>query len=131
MAFFARPRRACLHNAAMPAPADESGIADPFPTGTNIEVWWTGDSCFYSATVLTTRTDWHNIKRVRTLCREIYCDYELDGHMQWHSLHNNKVRAAFDNKGGAGTQLAPTPNRALRAQTKSRPLTKVPKAPSS
>ena len=38
------------------SPADESGIADPFPTGTRVEVWWPGDSCYYRATVLTTRT---------------------------------------------------------------------------
>ena len=75
-----------------PAPADESGIADPFPTGTSVDVWWTGEKCYYSATVLTTRTAWHSVQRVKTLCREIFCDYELDGVLKFHSLHNTKVR---------------------------------------
>ena len=105
-----RDVRACT----TPAPADESGIADPFPTGTSVDIWWTGDKCFYSATVLTTRTAWHNIKRVRTLCREIYCDYMLvDGHMQWHSLHNNKVRTALEKGEGASRPKSrQNPNRA-------------------
>jgi hypothetical protein len=103
-----------LHNRDVRActtqpPADESGIAEPFPTGTSVDVWWTGDKCFYSATVLTTRTAWNNIKRMRTLCREIYCDYELDGHMQWHSLHNNKVRIAPDKSAGAEHPNRATP----------------------
>jgi hypothetical protein len=108
-----------LHNrdvraSSTPTPADESGIADPFPTGTSVDIWWTGDKCFYSATVLTTRTAWHNIKRVRTLCREIYCDYMLvDGHMQWHSLHNNKVRTALEKGEGASRPKSrQNPNRA-------------------
>ena len=50
-----------------PSPADESGIADPFPTGTHIEVWWPGDNCWYVATVLKTRTAWHSQGWARTL----------------------------------------------------------------
>lgn len=81
------------------SPADESGIPDPFPTGVHVEVWWPGDSCYFRATVLTTRTAWHSIQRVKTLCREIYCDYDLDGVMKWHSLHNTRARMY----NGAGT----------------------------
>lgn len=73
---------------------DTSGVPDPFNTGSRVDVWWPGDSCWYVAVVLTTRTTWHTIKRTKTLCREIFCEYELDGLMQWHSLHNNNVRSA-------------------------------------
>lgn len=73
---------------------DDSGIADPFPIGTRMQVWWPGDSSYYIATVLKTRVALHIIKRLKTLCREIFCEYELDGLMQWHSLHNNNVRSA-------------------------------------
>ena len=102
-----------LHNrdvrtSTTPPPVDESGIADPFPTGTSVDIWWSGDKCFYSATVLTTRTAWHSIQRVKTLCREIFCDYELDGVMKFHSLHNTKVRTAVDNMEGANAQIVPT-----------------------
>ena len=43
--------------------------------------------------MLKTRTAWHNIKHTKTLCREVFCDYDLDGVMKFHSLHNTKVRA--------------------------------------
>ena len=33
-----------VRECATPSPADESGIADPLPTGTHIEVWWPGDN---------------------------------------------------------------------------------------
>ncbi|MDC0525364.1 hypothetical protein OAO87_00100 [bacterium] len=87
-----------LHNTTIretsePPPAIEtSDVDDPFPTGSRVEVWWNGDKAFYRATVLKTRTNVHKIQGIQTLCREIYCDYDLDGHMQWHSLHNNRVR---------------------------------------
>ena len=32
-----------------------------------------------AASVLKTRVAWHTIQRMKTLCREIFCDYELDG----------------------------------------------------
>eukprot|EP00966_Prymnesium_polylepis_P267076 6170135-Prymnesium_polylepis.1 len=80
--------RACT----VPSPVDESDIADPFPTGTRVDVWWPGDKRWYRASVLKTRTAWHSILRTKTLCREIFCDYELDGVLKFHSLHNTKVR---------------------------------------
>ena len=73
---------------------DDRGVADPFAVGTRVQVWWPGDSSYYIATVLKTRVAWHSIKRLKTLCREIFCEYDLDGLMQWHSLHNNKVHSA-------------------------------------
>ena len=81
--------RACT----VPSPVDESDIADPFPTGTRVDVWWPGDKRWYRASVLKTRTAWHSIQRTKTLCRELFCDYDLDGVMKFHSLHNTKVRA--------------------------------------
>lgn len=87
-----------LHNTTIretsePPPAVEtSDVDDPFPRGSRVEVYWKDDKVWYRATVLTTRTNWHKIQGVQTLCREIYCEYDLDGHMQWHSLHNNRVR---------------------------------------
>ena len=82
--------RACTS----PHPAEESDVADPFPAGSRVEVWWPGDACYYTAMVLKTRAAWHSIKRAKTLCRELFCDYELDGVMKFHSLHNTKVRMA-------------------------------------
>ena len=111
-----------LHNrdvrtSTTPPPADESGVADPFPTGARVEVWWPGDKCYYTATVLTSRTASHSIKRVKTLCREIYCDYILDSHTQWHSLHNNIVRLALDKGAQRPTHIAPPPQVPIRVAT--------------
>ena len=61
--------------------------ADRFPTASRVDVWWPGDNEWYVATVLKTRTMLHTIDGTKTLCREIFCDYDLDAHMQWHSLH--------------------------------------------
>ena len=93
-----------LHNndvrtCTSPSPNNEmSDVADPFPATSRIEVWWPGDACYYKATVLKTRTAWHSIKCVKTLTREIFCDYDLDGVMKWHSLHNTKVRMIRNGK---------------------------------
>ena len=60
---------------------------DSFPVGSVIEIYWPGDKLWYTADVLKTRVKGH---------REIYCEYRLDGHLCWHSLHNNKIRMAGD-----------------------------------
>ena len=62
---------------------------DSFPVGSIIEVYWPGEKLWYTADVLETRAQRH---------REIYCKYRLDGHLCWHSLHNNKIRMAGDIK---------------------------------
>ena len=68
--------------------------ADRFPTASRrVDVWWPGDNEWYAATVLKTRTMLHNIDGTKTLCHEIFCDYDLDAHMQWHSLHNNRLES--------------------------------------
>ena len=66
--------------------------ADRFPTGSRVEVYWPGDEEWFAAAVLKTRTMSHNIDGAQTLCREIFCYYDLDLHMQWHSLHEDDVR---------------------------------------
>eukprot|EP00966_Prymnesium_polylepis_P236078 5459800-Prymnesium_polylepis.1 len=66
---------------------------NPFPTGSRIQVWWSGDRQWYAARVTDTRIELHKIKGAQVPCHEIHCTYELDNHVQWHSLHNNKVRA--------------------------------------
>ena len=66
--------------------------ADRYPADSRVDVWWPGDEKWYSATVLKTRTASHTIEGAKTVCREIYCDYDIDSHMQWHSLHNNEIR---------------------------------------
>lgn len=88
-------------------PPDESDIDDPFPAGSRIDVWWPGESRWFTATVLTTRTAWHSVRRVKTLCRELYCDYDLDGHMQWHSIHNNKIRQTVEGESHGGIYCTP------------------------
>ena len=80
-----------LTNAPDPSTTDEE-VEDPYPSGSLVDIWWPGDRQWYSATVLTTRVMEHGAKGSKTRGREIYADYILDGHMQWHSLHNNKVR---------------------------------------
>eukprot|EP00966_Prymnesium_polylepis_P019015 438317-Prymnesium_polylepis.1 len=65
---------------------------NPFPTGANVEVWWTGDKMWYSARVTDTRIELHKIKGAMVPGHEVHCVYELDNHEQWHSLHNNKIR---------------------------------------
>ena len=94
-----------------PPPPDESGIDDPFPIGSRAEVWWSGESRWFIATVLTTRAVWHSIKRVRTLCREIFCYYPLDDHMQWHSLHNNKIRTVEGETQGTSRFIEQPPSK--------------------
>ena len=68
---------------------------NPFPTGSRVEVWWTGDRQWYAARVTDTRIELHKVKGAKVPCHEVYCVYELDGHEQWHSLHNNKIRTAM------------------------------------
>ena len=65
-----------------------------YPTGSRVEVWWPGDQQWYVAKVTDTRIEAHKIKGARVPCQELFCHYELDDHKQWHSLHNNKIRAA-------------------------------------
>ena len=54
------------------------------------------DEEWYAATVvkthMKTRTMSHTVDGAETLCREIFCDYDLDGDTRWHSLHNHDVR---------------------------------------
>jgi hypothetical protein len=66
---------------------------NPFPTGSSVDVLWTGEKIWYAANVTDTRMALHKIKGAKVPCREVYCVYELDNHEQWHSLHNNKIRA--------------------------------------
>ena len=68
---------------------------DRYPTGSRVDVWWPGDEEWYTASVLKTRTESHTIEGTKALCREIFCDYDLDGHMQWHSLHDDDVRECY------------------------------------
>ena len=75
-----------------PPPLEATHVDDPFPAGSKIEVFWKEEKTWFSASVLVTRTRWHTLRKSKTLTREIFCDYDLDGHMQWHSLHNNKIR---------------------------------------
>ena len=92
-----------VRTCATPPPVEElSDVTDPFPVGERVEVWWPGDGRWYIASVLKTRTASHRIHRVQRLCREIYCDYDLDANMQWHSLHNNRIRVANN----AGSHLS-------------------------
>jgi hypothetical protein len=65
---------------------------NPFPTGSHVEVWWAGDRQWYAAKVTDTRIELHKVKGAKVPCHEVHCVYELDGHEQWHSLHNNKMR---------------------------------------
>ena len=65
---------------------------NPFPTGSNVDVWWPGDKMWYAAKVTDTRIELHKVKGAKVPCHEVYCVYELDDHEQWHSLHNNKIR---------------------------------------
>ena len=51
------------------------------------------------------------VKREKVLCREIYCVYELDGHEQWHSLHNNRVRIPKEVAETSKGQFPPRPPR--------------------
>jgi len=64
-----------------PLPADENGVADPFPTGASVDVWWPNDNCFFRAIVLKTRERWD--KRTKTRCREIL--HVTDGSMSSHA----------------------------------------------
>ena len=98
-----------------PPAVETSGVDDPFPRGSRVEVWWKGDKAFYRATVLTTRTSWHKIQGVQTLCREIYCDYDLDAHMQWHSLHNNYIRTSLTDAQQTGMRHVPSGSLKLRS----------------
>ena len=82
-----------VSNAPLPSTATEDDdVEDIYPRDTKVDVWWPGDRQWYSGTVLTTRVMKHGAKGRKTRDREIYVDYLLDGHMQYHSLHNNKVR---------------------------------------
>ena len=65
---------------------------DKFPAGTRVQVWWSGDRQWFTATVSVSRTVKHKVKGLKIPCREIYCVYELDDLEQWHSIHNNKIR---------------------------------------
>ena len=65
---------------------------NPFPTGSFVDIWWTGDKMWYTARVTDTRIEMHKIKGAKRPVHEIYCVYELDNHEQWHALHNNKIR---------------------------------------
>ena len=65
---------------------------NPFPVGSRVEVWWTGDKMWYAARVTDARIELHKIKGAMVPCHEVYSVYELDDHEQWHSLHNNKIR---------------------------------------
>lgn len=106
-----------LHNTTVretsssPPAAEANDVDDPFPAGSRVEVWWKGDKAFYRATVLTTRTNCHKIQGIQTMCREVYCDYDLDGHMQWHSLHNNYVRTSRTEAQQTGTRHVASPAR--------------------
>ena len=68
---------------------------DRYPTGSRVDVWWPGDKEWYTASVLKTRTVPHTIDGTKALCREIFCYYDLDGHMQWHALSRCTGRVAF------------------------------------
>ena len=49
---------------------------------------------WYAATVLKTRAESHTVDGAKTLCREILCFYDIDGDIQWHSLHDRDVRVS-------------------------------------
>ena len=83
---------------------DDDLAYDRYPTGSRVKVYWPGEKQWYIAAVTSTRTEIHKVRKVQVKCREIYCVYELDGHEQWHSLHNNKVQAAVT----TGTHIALT-----------------------
>ena len=67
---------------------------DRHPAGSRVKIFWPGDKEWYIAAVTDTRIKLHKVKTAQTECREIFCVYELDGHEQWHSLHNNEVLSA-------------------------------------
>jgi hypothetical protein len=83
---------------------DDDLAYDRYPTGSRVKVYWPGEKQWYIAAVTSTRTEIHRVRKAQVKCREIYCVYELDGHEQWHSLHNNKVQAADT----TGTHIAVT-----------------------
>ena len=88
-------------SSSTPPTPEPSDVDDPFPAGTKVEVFWKDDKIWYRGEVLKTRTEWHAIRGQKTLTRELFCFYELDSHMQWHSLHNNRVRRAQTGERGA------------------------------
>ena len=72
---------------------DTSGF-NPYPTGSNVDVWWPGNKAWYRARVTDTRINLHKVKGSMVPSHEVYCHYEIDDWEQWHSLHNNKIRSA-------------------------------------
>ena len=77
---------------------------NPFPKGSRVEVWWTGERQWYIATVTDTRLEPHRVKGKDVLCHELHCQYVLDGLEQWHSLHNNRVRHFVSKSNDAGAR---------------------------
>ena len=73
------------------ATIDTAHGADIYPTGSRVEIWWKGDEVWYTATVLKTRLTTKTVNKARVPCREILCDYDLDGVIQWYSLHNTTI----------------------------------------
>jgi hypothetical protein len=66
--------------------------ADIYPVNSHVDVFWHGDKAWYTAKVLHTRAEIHKVNGNQTLCREIFCRYELDGLEKWHALYNNTIR---------------------------------------
>ena len=81
-----------MHVSYFPARNGHTMDTDRHPTGSRVNVWWPDDEEWYAATVLKTCTISHTVDGAETLCREIFCDYDLDGDTRWHSLHNHDVR---------------------------------------
>ena len=65
-------------------------IRDPYPTGSNIEVYWVEDNVWYEGVVIDTRVRRERLPGGRRgPTRQIKVEYLADGEHRWHSLHNN------------------------------------------